>query len=73
MRSASCSIEPVGSVEYTATVAVNSVIDTEGEEEREIIRRKSRMAIIVLRYGLALMFGRTIFWIVMSLLQIAMF
>ena len=49
MRSASRSVEPVGSGKYAATVAVISLIETEGEEEREIIRRKNRMTIIALR------------------------
>ena len=57
IRSASRSAEPVGSVKYTATVTVKSLIETEREEEREIIRRKNRMAIIVLRYGSALVSG----------------
>ena len=60
MRSASRSAEPVECVKYPATVAVKSLIETEGEEERERIRRKNRMAIIALRYGSALIFGGTI-------------
>ena len=60
MCSASRSAEPVGSVNYAATVAVKSLIDTEGEKERERIQRKNRMAIIALRYDSALISGGTI-------------
>ena len=71
MRSASCSAEPVGSVKYAATVAVKSLIETEVEKERERIRRKNRIAIIVLRHGSALITGGTIVRIVRSLLPTA--
>ena len=47
-------------VKYAATVAVKSLIVTEGEEERAIMRHKKRIAINALRYGLALMLGGTI-------------
>ena len=40
MRSASRSTEPVGSMKYAATVAVKSLIEMEGQEEKERIRRK---------------------------------
>ena len=46
MRSASRSVEPIESVKYAATVAVKSLIEREGEDERERIRRKNRMAIV---------------------------
>ena len=42
------SAEPVESEKYAATVTVKLLRETEGEEEREIMRR-NRMAIIVLR------------------------
>ena len=51
---------------YAATVVVKSLIVIEGEEERERIRRKKRIATIVLRYGSALMLGGTIVRIVSS-------
>ena len=66
MRSDSRSTEPVGMAKYAATVVVKSLIVIEGEEEREIIRRKKRIATIVLRYGSALMLGGTIVRIVSS-------
>ena len=51
---------------YSATDAVKSLTVIEGEEERERIRRKKRIAIIILRYGTALMLGGTIVRIVSS-------
>ena len=48
-RSASRSTDPVGIAKYAATVAVKSLIVTEGEGEREIMRRKKRIMIIALR------------------------
>ena len=66
MRPATRSAELVGMPKYASTVAVKSLIVTEGEEEREIMWRKKGITIVVLRYGLVLMPGGTIVRIVSS-------
>ena len=49
IRSASRSADPVVMAKYASTVAVESLIVTEGEEERKRMRRKKRIEIIALR------------------------
>ena len=39
----------IRSAKYVATIAVKSLRETEGEEERERMLRKNRMTIIALR------------------------
>ena len=49
MRSASRVVKSVGRTKYAATVAIKSLMETKGKEEREKMRQKKILTIISLR------------------------